>query len=174
MGSHPYFYFTPYQPDINSALQTLRQQEFEAGRYDPAMNMHDSEMWMFQFTFPPMADSIAPGARHASIGEAVEDAEASGTGSILDIQSISDSPNFLTSCPLSGEETTALFGTDTPTRQMVEEAIILEGELEHWEETDYDIEEEFWDTIGRGQSRYIVLYEGDRPSEIFFIGYSID
>lgn len=171
MGSHPYYYFTPYQPDINSALQILRQQEFEAGRYDPAMNMHDPEMWMFLFDFPPTADSIAPGARHASIDEVLEEVEDVGTGSILDIQSISDSPAFLASWPLSSAETMALFGTDKPTRQMVE--VILEGELDHWKETGYDVEE-FLDTISRGQSRYIVLYEGDRPSEIFFIGYSID
>jgi hypothetical protein len=31
---------------------------------------------------------------------------------------------------------------------MVEDIILAEGELAHWEETDYDIEE-FWDTTGR-------------------------
>jgi hypothetical protein len=174
MGSHPYFYFTPYQPDINHALQALRQQEFEAGRYDPAINMSDPALWMFTFTFPPTAESFAPGAQHASIEEAIEDADASGTGSILDIQSISDSPAFLASWPLSTEEASALFGTAQPTHAMVEETLILEGELEHWEETDYDIDTQFWDTIGRGQSRYVIIYEGDRPSEIFFVGYSVD
>ncbi len=32
MGGHCYYYFVPYEEDINSALQTLRKQEFEAGR----------------------------------------------------------------------------------------------------------------------------------------------
>jgi hypothetical protein len=174
MGSHPYFYFTEYQPDVNSALQTLRQQEFEAGRYDPAVNMYDSGIWMFQFNFPPNAQSIAPGARHASIEEAIEDAEDSGTGSILDIQKVSNSPELLASWALSADETLALFGTDKPTRKMVEDIIIAEEELEHWEDTGYDIWDKFWDTIGRGQSRYIILYDNDQPSEIFFIGYSVD
>lgn len=173
MGSHAYFYFTKYKPDANNALQTLRQQEFEAGRYDPAMNMHDPNMWMFMFSFPPNDQSISPGARHGSIDEALEAAEASGTGSILDIQKISKSPEFLASCALSAKEALALFGTDKPTRQMVEDIIIAEGELDHWEETGYDIDE-FWDTIGRGESRYITLYENDQPTEIFFIGYSVD
>lgn len=173
MGSHPYFYFVKHQPDVNIALQTLRQQEFEAGRYDPAVNLHDPEMWMFLFDFPPDAQSIAPGARHASIEAAFEDAEASGTGSILDIHKISDSPEFLASWALSADETLALFGTDKPTRQMVED-IMAEEELEHWQETGYDIYEKFWDTIGRGESRYICLYDNDQPSEIFFIGYSVD
>lgn len=174
MGSHPYFYFTPYQSDVNRALQALRQQEFEAGRYDPAINMHNPELWMFQFSFPPTDQSIAPGACHASIEEALADAEESGTGSILDIQRISNSPELLASSPLSAEETLALFGTDKPTRPLVEDIILAEGELDHWQETDYDIEESFWDTIERGESRYIVLYDLDQPSEIFFIGYSID
>lgn len=173
MGSHPYFYFTPYQSDLNAALQTLRQKEFEAGRYDPAMNMHDPKQWMFLFQFPPDVQSIAPGAQHESIDDALEDATESGTGSILDIQTVSDKPGFLVSCPLTAEEMLALFGTDRPTRQLVEDIWLGEEQLEHWETSGYDLEE-FWDSIGRGQSRYIVLYEGDRPSEIFFVGYSID
>lgn len=174
MGSHPYFYFTKYQPDINSALQALRQQEFEAGRYDPAMNMHNPSMWMFLFNFPPDTQSISPGARHNSIEAALEDAEDSGTGSILDIQKISDSPEFLASWALSADETLALFGTNKPTKQMVEDIILGEGEPDHWEETGYNIWDKFWDKIGRGESRHIILYENDQPSEIFFIGYSVD
>lgn len=174
MGSHPYFYFTEYQPSVNIALQALRKQEFEAGRYDPAVNMYDSGMWMFQFSFPPNAESIAPGARHASIEEALEDAEEIGTGSILDIEKVSNSPEFLASCALSADETLDLFGTDKPTRQIVEDIIIADGELEHWEETGYDIYDKFWGTISRGESRYIILYDNDQPSEIFFIGYSVD
>lgn len=167
MGSHPYFYYTKYQPDVNSALQSLRKQEFEAGRYSPAM-------FMTLFTFPPTDQSISPGARHASIDDALDDAEADGTGSILDIEKISNEPEFLSSCALSADETQALFGTDKPTRQMVEDIIVAEGELDHWEETGYSIEDEFWDVIGRGESRYIILYDDEQPSEIFFIGYSVD
>jgi len=32
MGAHDYFYFVKYDPDINSALRDLREQEFRAGR----------------------------------------------------------------------------------------------------------------------------------------------
>jgi hypothetical protein len=167
VGSHPYFYFSNYQPDVNSALQSLRQQEFEAGRYSPAMSM-------INFTFPPTDQSTAPGAQHSSIDAAIEEADASGTGSILDIQKVSDVPDFLSSWALSTDETQALFGTDKPTRQMVEDIIVAEGELDHWEETGYSIDDEFWDAIGRGESRYIMLYDDEQPSEIFFIGYSVD
>lgn len=176
MGADPYFYFTKYQPDVNKALHALRQQEFEAGRYDPAINMHDPSMRMFKFNFPPNTQSLSPGARHTSIEAALEDSGDSGTGSILDIQKVSDSPEFLASWALSTDETLALFGTDKPTRQMLEDIFVegdVEGKLEHWEETGYDVDD-FWDTIGRGESRYIILYENDQPSEIFFIGYSVD
>ena len=59
MGASPYFYFTPYQDDIHAALQALREKEFEAGRYDPAMQMAEPPSYMFLFAFPP--DDRVPG-----------------------------------------------------------------------------------------------------------------
>jgi hypothetical protein len=32
LGGHPWFYFVEYEPDIDAALQKLRQREFDAGR----------------------------------------------------------------------------------------------------------------------------------------------
>jgi hypothetical protein len=32
----------------------------------------------------------------------------------------------------------------------------------------------FWGQIDRGQGRYIVIYSGSEPREIFFVGYSFD
>lgn len=175
MGSHPYFYFTPYQADVNAALQNLRQQEFQAGRYDPAIQQVDPGMMMMMFEFPPTEEAIAPGAQHPSIEAAIEAADASGTGSILDIQTISDTPQLLTACPLSTAETQALFGTERPTRSLVEGILIFDEETpSHWDATGYSIEEDFWDTIDRGSCRYIVVYEDDAPTEIFFVGFSID
>jgi len=34
--------------------------------------------------------------------------------------------------------------------------------------------EEFWDSIDRGTGRHIIIYNRDRPVEIFFAGYSFD
>jgi hypothetical protein len=62
----------------------------------------------------------------------------------------------------------------TTTLKKKEKYCLKQLKLEHWEETGYDIWDKFWDTIGRGESRYIVLYDNDQPSEIFFIGYSVD
>lgn len=36
MGGHPWWYLVPYEKDVAKSLGTLRQQEFEAGRYNPA------------------------------------------------------------------------------------------------------------------------------------------
>ena len=38
MGAHPYWYTVNYHPDFDAALNELREREFQAGRYNPAMN----------------------------------------------------------------------------------------------------------------------------------------
>ena len=70
MGGESWFYFVPYQADIDSALQALRRREFQAGRYNPVMPLPD---------FPVDAGVPGPGAQHDSIEEAITDADADGT-----------------------------------------------------------------------------------------------
>jgi hypothetical protein len=45
-----------------------------------------------------------------------------------------------------------------------------------YEPTRYMVEEsvELFDSLERGRGVYIVLYDGDTPSGIFFAGYSFD
>jgi hypothetical protein len=88
MGAEPWFYFVDYQSDINQCLQELRQREFKAGRYNPAVN-----------------------------------------------------PNHAPRC---------------------KQAMI--------ESNKYDVFED----IERGQGIYIVVYEEEKPTEVFFAGYSFD
>jgi len=147
VGGHPWFYFVEYEPEINAALQKLRQREFEAGRYNPAVDFPD---------FPVNEQSHAPGAQHDSIDEAIEDADADGTRSILDMERVAEEADFNAVAPLTRATLLELFGTERPTREMVEAS------------------EELFDALERGQGVYIVVYEGERPSEIFFAGYSFD
>ena len=147
MGGHPWFYFVNYEPDINSALQRLREREFQAGRYNPVINFPE---------FPVTADSPAPGPEHESIEDAFEEADADGTRSILDMMTISDTPDFCAVTPLPEEDLLDLFGTNQPTHEMIEES------------------NELYDKLERGQGVYIVVYRDDQPSEIFFGGYSFD
>ena len=147
MGGHPWFYFVEYEPDIEAALQKLRRREFEAGRYNPAVDFP---------VFPVSERSPAPGARHGSIEEAFEEADADGTRSILDMERVGDEPDFQVVAPLGRETLLELFGTERPTREAVEES------------------EELFDALERGMGVYVIVYEGERASEIFFAGYCFD
>ena len=147
MGANLYYYFVEYQPDIEAALQDLRQREFEAGRYHPAQPFP---------RFPIHPDSPAPGAKHESIYEAVEEAAEDGTRSILDIESVSDWPDFGVASPLPDEALMRYFGTEQPTKEMVSRKL------------------NFLSSVKRGHCIYIVVFESGSPSELFFGGYSFD
>ena len=121
MGGHPWWYFVPYEADVSAALMRLREREFRAGRYNPAVDFPE---------FPVTPGSPAPGARHDSIEEAQEDADADGTRSILDMERVADAPDYGAVAPLPAEALLDLFGTDKPTREMIEERDELYGVLE--------------------------------------------
>jgi hypothetical protein len=147
MGAEPYFYFVPYQADVDAALQALRQREFQAGRYNPVLPFLE---------FPIGPQSPSPGAQHTSIEEACEDADADGTRSILDLDRISEEPDFGAVTPLDEGALQELYGTTRPTREMIEQNM------------------DFFEDIERGQGIYIVVYQDGAPAEIFFAGYSYD
>ncbi len=147
MGAHPYWYTVKHKNDVNDALQELRDHEFRAGRYNPVLPFPN---------FPIGPNSPAPGAAHASIEDAFEDADADGTRSILDLGRVSDEPDFGAVAPLPDDVLLDLYGTTRPTRQMVE------------------ANHDFWEDIERLQGIYIILYKGDQPDEIYFAGYSAD
>jgi hypothetical protein len=87
---------------------------------------------------------------------ALELTEADGTRSILDISGISARPGFCCAAPFLSQALEQYFGTQKPTKSMVQEC--------------YD----FWEDIDRGTARYIILYEGEEPKQLFFAGYSFD
>jgi hypothetical protein len=146
MGGVPWFYYVPYQPDLDKALQELKQIEFAAGRYNPVIRFPE---------FPIGPDSPSPGPGHSSIKAAVKATMEDGTRSILDMERVSASPDYCVVAPLPESELRRLYGTTQPTREMVEEMMFLE-----------DAE--------RGQGIYIILYKDGIPSEILFAGYSFD
>ena len=147
MGSHPYIYFTQYDPNTNAALQALRRREFDAGRYNPVTPF-------IEFPIDPVKPF--PGARHPSIEAARQAAGADGTRSILDIERVGDEPDFGVAVPLGDAALEAMCDTTKPTHDMVE--------------TNLDV----FDCIERGQAIYIVVYRDGRPDELFFAGYSYD
>jgi len=149
MGAELYWYFVPCNPDLNAALQALRQREFRAGRYNPVMpSLYRG------FSIGP--DSPSPGAAHNSIEEALEDAAEDGTRSILDIQAVAAQPDFCVAAPLSAGLLESHFGTTRPTREMIENHM------------------DFLEDLERGHGVYLVAYKDGAPDEIFFAGYSFD
>ena len=79
------------------------------------------------------------------------------TTSILDIENgVSAKRDFSTVAPLSEEELSEHFGTKTPSHQDCYENQTL------------------WHILERGQSVYVIVYEGGEPSEIFFTGKTFD
>ena len=147
MGAHPYWYFEKYDGDVDAALQTLRQREFNAGRYNPVIPFPQ---------FPLGPNSPSPGAQHSSIEEIMEDAAEDGTRSILDLDHVADFPNFCAVSPLSDDTLEILYGTTKPTREMVEQNM------------------DFLEDVERGQGVYIILYKDDQADQVFFAGYSFD
>jgi hypothetical protein len=132
MGAKAWDYFVPYEPDVQTALAKLREREFRAGRF--------------------RGSELSP----ATMEEAVTIMEPGGTASILDIDHVADEPELCAIAPLPKDELVRLFGTDKPTRAMVEANM------------------DFFEHIERGQGVYIVAYHDDQPTEIYFGGYSFD
>ena len=147
MGAHPYWYYVPYKDDINAALQELRQREFNAGRYNPAVPF---------IRFPIDPSKPGPGAKHRSINDAQRAADADGTRSILDIEQITDEPDFAAASPMPQEHLERYFSTKQPTHDQIEST------------------PDFFEDLERGQAIYIVVYKDNRPDEIYFAGYSFD
>ncbi|MFO0876244.1 MAG: hypothetical protein U0840_02635 [Gemmataceae bacterium] len=147
MGAHPYWYTVKYEGDVEVALHKLREREFRAGRYNPVMPF---------IRFPIDLNAPSPGVQHESIEEAMVEADADGTRSILDILGIGEQADFCTAGPLSDEVLEDLYGTTQPTREQVEANL------------------EFLEEVERGQAVYILLYHDGKPDEVMFAGYSFD
>jgi hypothetical protein len=132
MGAEPWQYFVPYEADFQSALDKLKVREFAAGR----------------FRYSEEGPS--------SIDEAREIADADGTGSILDIDRVDDTPDFGVVVRLPAPSLKALFGTDRPSRREVETC------------------DELFEDIERGQGVCCPVYSDGVASELCFTGYSYD
>jgi hypothetical protein len=104
---------------------------------------------------------VAGRYRGSEFGPADEDEAfvnmgADGTASILDMLGIGEEHDFCTVAPLTPAELLQYFGTQRPTRAHIEANL------------------EFFEEIESGQGVYIVAYENDQPSELFFGGFSFD
>lgn len=148
MAGVPWLYFVPYEADVGRVLSKLRQREFEAGRYFPAM------------TSLPLVISestVGPGKQHETPEAAVIAAAGEGTKSILDIVGISKQPCPYFAYEVTEQELDDLFGTTKPTCESVQKRLAM------------------FELIDRGEAMWFTIFDGSScPVEICFVGYSLD
>lgn len=140
LGASIWEYCVPYQSDIQKALKELQEREFQAGRF--------------------YLGELNP----KSLDEAIRNADAPGLRSILDISHVSDTRDLEVISPAPADALRQLFGTDRPTREMVERA------SREWTGGFGALLE----TYERGEGVYWILYENNQPVEIYFAGWSYD
>ena len=146
MGAEFWSYFVPYQEDIQAALETLREQEFRAGRF---WQPSETPPGLFGRMLGRLSSKPSP---PKSIRQAIRTADATGTRSILDTERIPDTPASSAVSPVPADELQELFDTQKPTWEMVERS------------------EELLDRIDRGQGIYIVTFREGQPEGIYFAG----
>ncbi len=132
MGAEGYIWVTKYKKNLADALETARMEVFASGKF------------------------IGADEHPASIEKAIELGAESGTGSLLDIVTVSEAPEICAVCPVDTEELLEFFGTERPTIEQIEKSV------------------SFWASFDRGEARAITLYEKDQPARICFAGWTID
>jgi hypothetical protein len=167
MGATGWNYFTPYQADIETALQKLRAEVFERGEYGQAGGMSPEAL----ASLPPEvrkafenlreleAKRLGEPSEYGSIDELLEAAAEDGTHSILDIQSTGSDPDFGVARPAPSDVVRQLYGSEHPSRAQIEARA---GEISEVLE------------LERWQAVYVLVYDKGSPAEIYFEGVSGD
>jgi len=166
--------FVPTDEEMERATAFTEQIESES--FDPEKSVHPKpgepmlewamriQQQMSKLTgTPPKQSQRKDGPKKPeTIDELLEEQGESGTHSILDIQRISPVPEFGTVSPMPAERLHEIFGTDKPTRKMVESK---QGDVDLVEDP---LVSERWQGI------YFIVYRDGKPDEIFFMGTSGD
>ena len=150
MGGHFWSYTVPFQEDISSVLQTLREREFRAGKFWQPSEVEPG--FFGRLLGRPPTKPKPP----ATIQEALKISSYTGTRSILDMERISAAPDLGAISPVPPDDLQRFFGTTQPAQETIERS------------------DEFIDSLERGQGVYIILYHQGKPREIYFAGYSFD
>lgn len=200
MGASEWQYFMPYQPNIQKAFETLQRLIFEGGHYywrgykyddihilvlanqlchELSLSIEEIER-LVEPLYEKLRQNPTPLPIPQSIEELREQNAENGTHSILDIRCVSETQGGPVAAPLSPAQLTAYFGTDKPTRTMIDKAMQRKQILEYWRQ-DIPIQDLRLNTylqlrVGRtrGEGTYIIIYKDDNPDEILFTGYSGD
>ena len=176
-GKPGWHYFVPYQADIEHALQELRQHAFEKGEY---VKKPLKERFGFVLAWLDHPEKLTQAERVRLLSichtEPIDIEEAwirppqsaddvarrcgpSGTHSVIDIATLSPFPQGGAFSPLWQEDLLACFGTEQPTRAMIEHLCECCGMCH---------------PKPRGEGTYIIVYKDGRPDEMYFEGSSGD
>jgi len=160
MGASGWSYVTPYRGDVGESLRELRVRVFRDRRYWWPDDFEEDE---------PRPDTIER-------LRASEHVRESGTHSILDVDRVvrtTEPPawdrwreDLGTVRPLAQDRVTVHFGTARPSRaqfQALADNPGAPGAMEFHDEVKM-----------RGTGLYVLLYDGDQPSDVGFWGYSGD
>jgi hypothetical protein len=179
MGASCWAYFVAYQSDVGKALQELRQEEFRKGKYyrvgvrseliaelentlrrpdlDPNPEIHAYLQREYRAHLKRLKSLPEPTTVEERIEELIVVNDDSGTHSIIDIHGISSTPRFGMAAPLPRSDLVDLFGTDKPTRSMVE-----------------GLQDRLVSLRSRWMGTYVVVFKDGVPDEIYFAGNSGD
>jgi hypothetical protein len=175
MGASGWRYFVPYQPDIQQALQELREDVFKRGEFEQNYTTGsyfreylaewedvyeaDSKSLAILRKFAALGDDEIPIPK--TIDEAIAATLESTTHSIIDVSEVTELPweeEGYGIYPITQEDVLRIFGTIQPTHDQVE-AINLNNEVLEY---------------GRFQGFYLIVYKDGEPNEIYFEGASGD
>ncbi len=198
MGASEWVYFVPYQPDIQKAFEVLQAEVFEELNYDNNKTVPFEVVqqgFEIMYSDSDLSEAERISARDAlyapylnpkriplygSIKEMLEASGEDGTGTILDIRRTDETAGWRVVAPLSSTQLLSYFGTDKPTRTMVNEAFQRKEPMEYWN-SDIPIQNLQLSTYlhlrvgrGRGKGTYIIIYKDGEPDEILFTGFSGD
>ncbi len=194
MGASGWICFVPHHPDPAIALRAARHATFEEGSYYAPPQRSELELHRMRKRLLADIEELRRGPADLGDGpdrdtmiaitegelERIEQELASlgqgdsrpiderilallvrcaedGTHSVLDFHQVGDAPDYGVAAALSDDELTTLFGTPRPTRGQVTEK--RDALIQH---------------RGRGMASYVVVYDGDEPTEIAFAGISGD
>ncbi|MFO0751298.1 MAG: hypothetical protein U1F43_37370 [Myxococcota bacterium] len=80
---------------------------------------------------------------------------------------MAEAPTFGAACPMSDEALQAAFGTRQPTRDDIRPHLVKAG-------ADGMPSPEWLDALDRGQCFVVTVYADGAPSELLFVGITID
>jgi hypothetical protein len=175
MGASEWRYLVPYQADVGTALNQLRQEVYDRGEYYRESPERDADLDLTEEEFlarlgsrdddDGLNDAIVADWRARKRRPVPVDPDTllaaqphSGTHSIIDMANgVADRPGFATVSPLTSAELITAFGSTAPSSDQVQEWMKAGGGLrERWVGT------------------YVISYRDGQPDHIHFAGYSGD